>query len=167
MDIDLTYLDGTLIEHFEKIDFTFRQPGTNLAPSDPVNPVLDAKLDKVWVDYDVTDNGKSGMQIHIKFGTTNMKDVSAYIAAYFSKTDGTKILNDNKSFSSNSGQLAIYRSIKPQYADAVFDDLQLFLPYSEIKLPAGKHNLKFALSLIYEDGTLIKTLKDHYFDFQH
>lgn len=177
MDADIIFRNGDLIRHLQMKDFTYTKPKkttevTTTAPAPPTttSPATtstttpDARFDKLWVDYDVTENGKLGMRIHTKFGTMNMKDVSAYLALYFSKTDGTILKSTTSGFSSSTGQLAIYRSIKPQYVNADFDDIQLFMPYSEIMVPTGKHNLKIEANLIYEKGGIIKRFKEHYFD---
>ena len=46
-----------------------------------------ATFDKLWIDYDVFDNGIKGMKIYIKFTAYEMKDMDAYLAIYFQSDD--------------------------------------------------------------------------------
>jgi hypothetical protein len=137
------------------------------------NPVSDnrksdkpsAKFEKIWVDYNVRENGRLGMRIHVKFSVYNMKDVDSYMAVYFEKSDGTKLKSTAKKFSSKDGQVAVYRSIKPGYDDTIYKDLEVFMPYDELKLGRGKYDLKMDADVIYENGDLVEHLGYH--DFQY
>ncbi len=123
------------------------------------------KFDKIWVDYNVKENGRLGMRIHVKFSVFNLKNVDSYLAVYFEKTDGTKLKTTNKKFASNDGQVAVYRSLKPGYDETVYSDLDVFMPYDEFKLSRGKYNLKLDADVIYENGDLVEHL--NYYEFQY
>ena len=43
-----------------------------------------ATFDKLWIDYDVLDNGIKGMKIQVKFTAYEMKEMDAYLAILFS-----------------------------------------------------------------------------------
>ena len=162
MDVDVIHKEGGLIQHLNFYDFDFTDPGssstTTRAPS-----MKNAKFENMWVDYDITENGEKGMRIHVKFTMANMKDVDSYLAIYFSKKNGDKLTNTNSSYSSKSGQLAVYKSLKPGYDDAVYNDTQIFMPYDQFNLETGRSDLTMDLDLIYPNGDLIKHLK--YYDF--
>ena len=55
--------------------------------------------------------------------------------------------------------------MKPAYDKAVYDDLQIFMPYDELDLPRGKYNLKMDVDLAYDDDELIQHL--NFYDFQY
>jgi hypothetical protein len=124
-----------------------------------------ANFEKLWVDYNVTEKGRLGMRIHVKFSAYNLKDVDSYLAIYFEKADGTKLKTTNKKFAANDGQVAVYRSMKPSYEDTIYDDLDVFMPYDELKLSRGKYNLKMDADVIYKNGDLVEHLD--YEDFQY
>ncbi|HEY2720084.1 MAG TPA: hypothetical protein VGI82_00065 [Chitinophagaceae bacterium] len=168
MNVELIYKQGGLIQHLNYYDFEFTQPGSTTTNNTTTrtSSSLNATFDKMWVDYDVTENGIKGMRIHVKFGMTNMKDVDSYLAVYFSTKDGTKLTSTNTSYSSKEGQLAAYKSLKPGYNDASYNDAQIFMPYSEFNLTTGKYNLTMDLDLIYKNGDLIKHLQYYDFTFQ-
>lgn len=130
------------------------------------NDQASAKFEKIWVDYNVTENGRYGMRIHVKFSVYNMKDVDSYLAVYFEKADGTKLRTANKKFSSNDGTVAVYRALKPGYADTVYKDLEVFMPYDELKLGRGKYDLKMDADVIYENGDLVEHLGYHDFIYE-
>jgi hypothetical protein len=125
-----------------------------------------AKFDRLWVDYNVREKGRLGMRVHVKFSVYNMKNVDSYLAIYFEKEDGTRLRTKNKKFASKDGQVAIYRLLKPAYDDTVYDDLELFMPYDELKLGRGKYNLKMDADVIYENGEMVEHLDYYNFEYE-
>lgn len=127
----------------------------------------DAKteFDRIWVDYNVTEKGRLGMRIHVDCSVKNMKDVSSYLALYFQKKDGTKLLTNKQGFRSKDGQIALYKALKPAYDDAVYEDSQFFIPYEEFNLKRGKYDLQIDLDLIYENGDLAEHMT--FYDFEY
>ena len=157
MDVKLIYKAGGLIEQLTYHDFEYTKPGS---PADAESIVkADVVFKDMWVDYDVTENSKKGMMIHLNFSAINMKGIDAQAAVYFQQKNGEKI-EGKTGYRSKNGQLAIYKDIKPAYDEAVYKDLKLFIPYSEINVGTGKFDLKMKAELIYPSGTLIKTLKE-------
>jgi len=143
------------------------EPAKNNPPSEKrKSTAASAEFEKIWVDYNVREKGRLGMLIHVKFSVYNMKDVDSYLAVYFEKADGTKLKTTNKKFSSNDGQVAVFRSLKPGYQDTVYKDLEVFMPYEELKLPGGKYNLKMDADVIYENGDLVEHLGYHDFIYE-
>lgn len=163
MDIKLIYKAGGMIDKLTLYDFEFSIPGSP-ADAESINKA-DVTFDNMWVDYDVTENGKKGIRIHLKFSAINMKGIDAYAAVYFQKKNGEKVDGISTEFRSKNGQLAVYKSIKPAYDEAVYKDLQLFLPYSEIDVGTGKFDLRMEAEIIFPSGDLIKHLKELEFWF--
>jgi hypothetical protein len=131
----------------------------------PTNKEGEAEVDKMWVDYNVTEGGKKGMRIHVKFTIHGLKDTDSYLAIYFEKENGDKLYTNNKTYRSKDGQVAVYKSLKPAYKDTVYDDAQLFIPYDEFNLDDGKYDLKMDVDVIYENGDMFKHMK--YYDFTY
>jgi len=158
MDVKLIYKAGGMIEQLTFYDFEYTKPGS---PADAESVIkADVNFEDMWIDYDVTEGGKKGMRIHLKFSAINMKGVDAYAAIYFQKKNGEKLEGVSATYRSKNGQLAVYKSLKPGYDEAVYKDLQLFMPYSEINVGTGKFDLKMKAEIIYPSGDLIKHLKD-------
>jgi len=156
-------------------DYRYRNPEpVKPAPVVKENPVNDksrtgkprAEFEKIWVDYNVREKGRLGMRIHVKFSVYNMKDVDSQLAIYFEKSDGTKLKSTSRKFSSKDGQVAAYRALKPGYDDTVYKDLDVFMPYDELKLDKGKYDLKMDADVIYENGQLVEHLGYHEFKYE-
>lgn len=154
-------------------DYRYRNPEP-VRESEPVKITPDDKrksdkagteFEKMWVDYNVTEKGRFGMRIHVKFSVFNLKGENLQLAIYFEKSDGAKLKSTSKSFSSKDGQTAVYRALKPGYDETVYKDLELFMPYDELKLERGKYDLKMDADVIYDNGDLVEHLNYH--DFQY
>ncbi len=164
MDAKLIYKQGGLIQWLTYYDFEYTKPGS---PADVESAdQADATFDNMWIEYNVTEDGVTGMRIHVKFTALNLKDVDCYVAIYFEKKNGQKIDGASPDYRSKNGQLAVYKSIKPAYKEAVYEDIQLFMPYSEIKLGKGKYDLKLEADIILKNGDMVKHLKDQEFWFE-
>ena len=164
MDAKLIFKQGGMIGKLTYYDFQYTKPGS---PADVESKTqADATFDKLWIDYNVREEGKIGMLIHINFTALNLKNIDSYVAVYFKMKNGEKIDGISSTYRSKSGQLAVYKSIKPAYIEAVYTDFKLFMPYSEIKLSKGKFDLKLDANLILKNGDLIKHLEDHDFWFE-
>jgi hypothetical protein len=124
-----------------------------------------AAFKKIWVDYNVTQEGQKGMRIHTNFSLTNMKDVDSYLAIYFQMRDGTPIQDINQKLYSTDGTVAVYRLLKPGFDVTDYKDLSVFMPYEELDLDIGKYNLRMDVDVIYKAGGLIQHLTYHNFDY--
>lgn len=169
MDVDLIYKAGGLIQHLTFEDFVYKQPAVEVeeAPLPPsTNSEEKASVEKIWVDYGVTENGKTGMRIHVNFTVNGLKGVDSYLAIYFERKNGEKLTNTNPTYSSKDGQLAVYKSLKPGHDATVYEDAQLFLPYDEIKIGNGVFDMKMDIDVIYKDGGVYQHLQWYEFVFR-
>ena len=106
------------------------------------------------------------MRVHVKCTLKDLKDIDCYLALYFEKKNGEILKGTKTEFRSTTGQLAVYKSLKPAYDESLYNDLQLFLPYSEFTLSKGRHDLKMNADVIYKNGDMVKHLKTHEFWFE-
>jgi hypothetical protein len=171
MDVDLIYKSGGLIQHVTYEKFVYTQPDADvdeapLPTTDTTPSTGKATVEKVWVDYDVTEGGRKGMRIHVNFTVRGLKGVESYLAIYFERANGDKLMNTNTAYASKNGQLAVFKSLKPGYEPTVYEDAQLFLPYEEIKIGKGVFDMKMDIDLIYKNGDLFQHLDFHDFVFK-
>src|SRR4026207_1843148 len=126
-----------------------------------------ATFDKLWIDYDQYDNSVKGMKIHVKFTAYEMMNMDAYVAIYFKRDDETAawLMDKNNKYNSTDGYVAVYKSIKPLYNPAVYNDLEVFMPYTELDLEPGQYDLAMDVKLIYKAGGLISELTTYYFEY--
>jgi len=117
-----------------------------------------------WIDYNITEGGQKGMRIHVNFEVNGLKGVDSKLVARVQSEDGD-YLTSRSSYSNDDGQLETYFSMKPGYPTTVYEDADMFLPYSEIDLGKGVWNLKLDIDLSYDDGELIQHLAYKEFEF--
>lgn len=160
MEVKLIDTNGNNIQRLTYYDFEFTKAGTttNNSSNSPT-----AKFDSLWVNYGVTENNQLGMRIHVKFNVSKMKGIAAYLAIYFERENGEILKTDNTAYRSKEGQVAIFKSIKPEYDPGYYKDLQLFIPYTALNPGPGKSDLNMDVDIIYEKGDLIKHLNYHGF----
>jgi len=161
VDADLISENGDLIQHLTLHPFEFTGSAQNdVAPSKTIT----AQFDKMWVDYDVMEGNELGMRIHASFSVQNMKDIPGYVGYAFETADGERLFTENSAFASTDGQLTIYKDINPAFEDTAYNDLQIFMPYRELPVGSGTHNLRIHADLLYENGGLVD-VHLNYYDF--
>ncbi len=167
LDADIYYPDGDLLRHLALYPFTFTKPARSTTSTPPTNNggKPSVKLGRMWIDYDVTQDGQKGMLVHTKATLNNLRGRNLQLALVVQKADGGKITaRPNSRNRSVNGSLTFYKDIVPRYDSAVFHDIKVFIPYSEIVLGAGVHKLRLHTDIISPDGKF--NLHVNYYPFQ-
>jgi hypothetical protein len=112
-------------------------------------------IEEVWVDHNVFEGVRKGMSIHVRFRLKNYQNTKCSVNAYFYFASGERLIDFNKINASNDGQVAMGMDIIPRYRDSSFEDVRLFMPYSELHLFTGDYELKFDIELQTQSGDLI------------
>jgi len=141
-------------------------PTKTKTPTDPQNTEHSADYEDMRVDFNVKEGGQLGMRMNVSFTTNNLKGVESYLAIYLQNTDGTPINGKMPAFRSKTGQVAVFKLLRPAYDVAEYKDLQLFIPYTAFGLPKGKYNLQLNVNVIYKTDGLIKQLTVYDFEFE-
>lgn len=136
------------------------EPEKNTSASAPK-----ATFNKIWVDYNVTENNQKGMRIHTNFSVNNMKGMDSYLAIYFETRDGERLKDINQKLYSTDGTVAVYRALKPGFDVTDYKDLDIFMPYEELDLDQGKYSLRMDLDVIHKAGGLIQHLTFYNFEY--
>lgn len=162
MDVKLIYKAGGLITELTKKSFNYKQG--------PPRPTVDAnnvtsKVNRVWIDYNVTEGGVRGMRIHVNFEVTGLKGVPTELAVRVQGEDGEMLESSSGVYSNDEGQLKVFFKMNPGFPTTVYKDATLFLPYQEIIIGKGTWNLKLDIDINHEDGELIKHLQFYDFEF--
>lgn len=160
MDIDLNRENGELIQHLAWKDFPYSQ--TKKEEVDESG----TKVNRIWVDYNVSRGGKKGMLVHVNFEVAGMKGVDALLAIRIRKGGDTYLESASASFSNADGEFEVTYAIKPGYDTAVYEDATVFIPYNEIVITRGTWDLELDADLRYEDGELIRHLDFYEFEFK-
>ena len=119
-----------------------------LAPDDP-----EATYQGARIVHNVTVNGQKGMRVHAKFTVRYGYDVRCRMIAYFYYDDGTPLESADPKYRTKEGKVSASTYFTPQYDPAVYNDLQLFIPYEALNMETGYvHDLKFYLALYDNEG---------------
>lgn len=112
-------------------------------------------LDLFDVEYDVVVDGQKGMLIRPDFTTHDLKGIGTQFIVFFETRDGKRLKAVNKDYASTKGSLIVYQLLKPCCNVTYYTDVELFLPYNELNLGPGYHELRMNINLIYDNGTVI------------
>jgi hypothetical protein len=159
LDIDLSYDSGELIQHMAYKEFEFTQGSGNTSKTE-----ISATVNRVWIDYDVFEDRKKGMRIHVNFEVTGLKGVDSKLTARVRRENDSFVMS-NTSYANGNGELEVAFEMKPGFPTTVYKDATIFLPYDEIALRKGVWNLKLDIDLNYDNGDLINHLAYHEFEF--
>ncbi len=123
-------------------------------PDDP-----EAVFEAARIVHNVTVDGEKGMRVHAKFQVKYGKGVACRMIAYFyyDDSDNTPLKAssdaDYRAYRTTKGQVSASTRFTPAYDPAVYNDLQLFVPYDALNMASGdSYDLKFYLSLYDNEG---------------
>ncbi len=104
-----------------------------------------AKINKVWVEENIYENGKAGMRIHVNMNTYNLNSKQCQLAVYFYTESGTALIDTNARYNSAGGKVSLGENFTPPYDNALYEDYKIFMPYEELHTSNG--NYKFYVIL--------------------
>ncbi|MFN2577243.1 MAG: hypothetical protein ABR607_06080 [Pyrinomonadaceae bacterium] len=105
--------------------------------------------------HNVTANGRKGMRVHAKFQVKYGKDVACQLIAYFyyDDSDNTPLKAGDENYQDAKGNVSAHTNFTPGYDPAVYNDLQIFIPYDALNMESGdQYDLKFYLALYDKEG---------------
>lgn len=104
---------------------------------------ITGKINDITVEHNVFKDGKKGMKIFVDFSVQNMKGFTGSCAVYFYYENGDRVKDTNGSYTTSDNHAATHKTIKPSNDNSSYTDLEIFMPYSELEVGTGKHDLKF------------------------
>lgn len=104
-----------------------------------------AQIKDLWTEHNIIKNDVMGMIIHVKFDIDNFKDNRGEAIAFFFDNTQAPLRDTNSKYSTSDGQVAAGNTFKPDYVNTVYEDFQIFLPYSELEVGSGQHILKLVV----------------------
>src|ERR1700730_6771774 len=131
-----------------RIDVTRRNYAA--VPADP-----EAIYEGARIVHNVTVDGEKGMQVHAKFRVRYGLNLPCMMIAYFyyDDADNTPLKSGDANYRDKKGNVAATTNFTPAYDPAVYNDLQLFVPYEALNMESGqKYQLKFYLALYDKEG---------------
>ena len=110
-----------------------------------------AKIENIWQTHHVVKDNEQGMNIHIKFSFTDMLNKTGRCSVYFYSATGSVLEDTNQRFRSANGQVSTGVPFTPNITDGIYNNFVLFIPYAELHLPSGRHDIKFDVT-IFDDN---------------
>lgn len=111
-----------------------------------------AKIENFWLEHNVTRDGEKGLVVHAKIYFTGVLNHSMHIDAYFDSPAGYGITDINGRYRASNGVVACVMNVDNRYDNGHLDDLQMFIPYSE--LHQEYDNPDMACHIFVHDETL-------------
>jgi hypothetical protein len=138
------------------------KPAATTTPKPTPKPAAPtAKVENVWVDHNVIENGTNGMKIHVKFSVEGMLNKQGQCAAYFHYATGAVLKDTNNRYATTTGDVASNATtFKPTYENSIYNDFVIFMPYDEMDLRPGSYDLKFNVG-IFDDNRKQIALSDY------
>ena len=119
-------------------------------------PEPTASIEKIWLEHNKWYMGVlKGMEVHVKFQTFNRRGVAGFCNALFYLSDGRQIMDTNFQYRSLTGQVMATQSFIPPYDNTTFNDLVIFMPYTELHLD-GHWECKVQVE-VFLDGQTAKS----------
>ena len=100
---------------------------------------------------------QDGMVFTSEFKVRNGLKQEFTMAIYFYEADGTPLEDSNKKFYATNGKVAVFKKFVPAYADAVYNQFEIFMPYEELEIDCGKHQLKYSIGIWSGQKRIIST----------
>jgi hypothetical protein len=126
------------------------RPITAMLMDDP-----EAVYEGARIVHNVTVDGVKGMRVHAKFRVLYGKGIPSMMIAYFyyDDADNTPLKSDSPNYRDKKGNVAATVNFTPAYDPALYEDLQLFMPYDALNMESGEtYQLKFYLALYDKEG---------------
>jgi hypothetical protein len=126
------------------------RPLTAMVMDDP-----EAIYEGARIVHNVTVDGVKGMRVHAKFHVRYGKGVPSMMIAYFyyDDADNTPLKSGDEDYRDKKGNVSCHVNFTPAYDPAVYEDLQLFMPYEALNMESGEtYDLKFYLALYDKEG---------------
>lgn len=160
--------DKAIIEEMYPFDediATVIKPPVNKPPTTtPVKPPVSTSgpvisFSDVSVDFEGYDEKteQDGMTFTSDFKVKNGLKQEFAFAIYFYTANGTPLKDTNKKFYSTTGSVAVFKNFTPAYADAVYNQYEIFMPYEELEIECGEHSLKYSIGVWSGQKRIITT----------
>lgn len=114
-----------------------------------------AKIDKIWIEHDVTSNGKKAIRVHLKLNIIGQKDKATRVCYWVESPKGTVHKVDDTS-NGDYGTSHFVSKATPRYENSSWEDYKYVIYLDELKLKPGKHTYYVFATVNNSDGDCLK-----------
>lgn len=120
-----------------------------------------ATVNRVWLEHNVTKNGKLGMVVHTDFDVTGMKGKKVDCTAYFYDEYKNNLKTTYSGYKTVTGKACTWDYGKVTYDNSHWGDFDNFMPYDALDLAPGKHEYYCRVVICDMDNNILGT-SDYY-----
>jgi hypothetical protein len=124
----------------------------DLIPVQRRQPIPSATIQEVRPEFDVEHQDLYGMDIHLGFTVLNAQNRTFTAAAHFYFAAGKALMDLNGDYCATDGTVCVWRRYKPRQFYIGLQNIVLFMPYPELHMGTGNHNLGFCASIWDDRG---------------
>ena len=114
-----------------------------------------AKFEAIWIEHNVKFNNTYGITIHSTFTISNYNGREGFMNVYFSFPNGKWLLSRDNSYQSQGGYVVATSKFRPKFPNTKFTDFKAFLPYRELHLQKGFHNIVANVNIVDPKNNLL------------
>ena len=103
-----------------------------------------------YLEHDVN----QGIKIHVDFATSNLLGRNVVVICRFWFQDGRQINSTDGQYEDANRQVCTTLNVTPPYEESRWSDMQLFIPYSQIKSARDWKHLKCRVEVYYSGHCL-------------
>lgn len=111
-------------------------------------------------------NSKYGMSIKGAFQINNAVSRKCKFVAHFYTSDGAPLKDFNQQYYTPDDNVAVGEDITPKYS-VTLCETEIYIPYEELHLAVGNHNLKVLVSVFDDQGRIIAQGGAAYFTYRN
>ncbi len=123
-----------------------------------------AKFEAIWIEHNVKFNNTYGITLHSTFTIFNYKGRNGFMNVYFSFPNGKWLLSRDNAYQSQGGYVVISSTFRPKFPNTKFTDFKSFIPYHELHLQKGFHNIVANVNIVDPKNNLSLRKDFHLFE---
>lgn len=114
-----------------------------------------AKFEAIWIEHNVQLNNTYGFTIHSTFTISNYKGRDGFMNVYFSFPNGKWLLSRDNTYQAQGGYVVTSSKFRPKFPNTKFTDFKGFIPYHELHLQKGFHNIVANVNIVDPKNNLL------------
>ncbi|MFR9503529.1 MAG: WG repeat-containing protein [Rikenellaceae bacterium] len=111
----------------------------------------------IWIEHNLLDGDDLGMSVHMELTLLNLKGKTLNVTLTFVNEDGDLIVDKDGEYCNAEGSVEGREDVVVNYDRSQYDDFQIFIPYKEMHLENGDHDLQLRLSTVDGDKEWVKS----------
>jgi hypothetical protein len=112
-----------------------------------IEAMTKATIRNLRTEVGVVKESQRGMLIHVGFDINGFRAVDCLVVASFCWADGKPLRDVDDRYTGANGLVGAAANFSPGYDATSYDDFRVFMPYQQLHLGAGEHELKCKINV--------------------